>query len=501
MEQEGSTAEQNMAKKRKSTKGKKSKPNPDVQNDVTAVNVDDTVVADETELATEENENPTMEMPTETIEELVESAQVGIASEALDLNKESEANDTMEEEVVKDETGQAELSKAMSVSEEDDPIEKARAKAEAEDNHCGEFGVDISSDLGEKVDEVPTSEVGETPAVTSAVAFDDIAVDGTLSDDDFNKAAPEMMPAEETVVDDAVDDGVDESAVTANDQNAAPEEEEALMENLESEPSVLPAPMDEEDVAAAFMVTEEESQPETKLEEPSILPAPMGEEDAAVAIMVTEEESQPETKLEEPSVLPVSTDELYNDEVPSESKTVETAGEETPMMADDEKEDTAATITNGNVSGETFASNVGTEMETIIETKDAIEEAPKIAEAKAEKAVSEVEVPAKPHQTKEAVSKEPLKQEEQVDEKPAEAVKEEQTKPMEKDAPSDDAPAITTFFSLEELKSGVEGIASNAREQYLHPDEFEKVFGMTKEKFNEMRLWRRTESKKKVGLF
>jgi hypothetical protein len=99
------------------------------------------------------------------------------------------------------------------------------------------------------------------------------------------------------------------------------------------------------------------------------------------------------------------------------------------------------------------------------------------------------------------VSDEPLKQEEKAEEKPAESLKEELTKPAKKEASSDDAPAITTFFSLEELKSGVEGIAANSREQHLHPDEFEKVFGMPKEKFNEMRLWKRTESKKKVGLF
>jgi hypothetical protein len=140
-------------------------------------------------------------------------------------------------------------------------------------------------------------------------------------------------------------------------------------------------------------------------------------------------------------------------------------------------------------------------METTIQSKDATEKAPEIAEAKAEEAVCEVEAPAKPHQTKEVVSEERLKQEEKVEEKSAEIFKEEQTKPAKNEASSDDTPAITTFFSLEELKSGVEGIAANSREQYLHPDVFEKVFGMTKEKFNEMRLWRRTESKKKVGLF
>jgi hypothetical protein len=47
----------------------------------------------------------------------------------------------------------------------------------------------------------------------------------------------------------------------------------------------------------------------------------------------------------------------------------------------------------------------------------------------------------------------------------------------------------------------MEGIAENSREQHLHPDEFEKVFGITKENFNEVRLWKRQELKKKVGLF
>jgi hypothetical protein len=59
----------------------------------------------------------------------------------------------------------------------------------------------------------------------------------------------------------------------------------------------------------------------------------------------------------------------------------------------------------------------------------------------------------------------------------------------------------TTFFSLQELKSGVEGIPHHLREQYLHPDEFEKLFGMNREKFNEMRQWKRVDAKKKVGLF
>jgi hypothetical protein len=66
-------------------------------------------------------------------------------------------------------------------------------------------------------------------------------------------------------------------------------------------------------------------------------------------------------------------------------------------------------------------------------------------------------------------------------------------------APADASP--TTFFSLEELKSGVEGIPYDLREQHLHPDEFEKLFGMTRENFNEMRQWKRVDAKKKAGLF
>lgn len=111
------------------------------------------------------------------------------------------------------------------------------------------------------------------------------------------------------------------------------------------------------------------------------------------------------------------------------------------------------------------------------------------------------EVTAQPCQSKEGVSEESPKHKERTEVMPAEAAKEEQTKPPNKEATSDDDPAIPTFFSLEELHAGVEGIAPDAREQYLHPYEFEKIFGITRENFNEMRLWRRQELKKKVGLF
>ena len=114
---------------------------------------------------------------------------------------------------------------------------------------------------------------------------------------------------------------------------------------------------------------------------------------------------------------------------------------------------------------------------------------------------SAMEVSAQPYHSKEVVSEKPPKQEERTEEKLTESGKREQTEPRRKEALFDDDSAIVTFFSLEELKSGIEGIPPNAREQYLRPDEFEKVFGMTRENFNNMRLWRKQELKKKIGLF
>ena len=60
---------------------------------------------------------------------------------------------------------------------------------------------------------------------------------------------------------------------------------------------------------------------------------------------------------------------------------------------------------------------------------------------------------------------------------------------------------ISTFYSFQDLKSGVAGIEYAQREQYLSPDEFVEVFGMSKEEFNGLRKWRQHAVKKKVGLF
>jgi hypothetical protein len=61
--------------------------------------------------------------------------------------------------------------------------------------------------------------------------------------------------------------------------------------------------------------------------------------------------------------------------------------------------------------------------------------------------------------------------------------------------------AGTQFYSLEELKAGVEGIDHAYREQYLSPAEFKTHFGMTKEEFKELKSWKKVSYKKKVGLF
>jgi hypothetical protein len=59
----------------------------------------------------------------------------------------------------------------------------------------------------------------------------------------------------------------------------------------------------------------------------------------------------------------------------------------------------------------------------------------------------------------------------------------------------------TLYYSFQELKSGVKGVEYTQREQYLSPDEFEKLFGMSKEEFNVLRNWKQQALKKKVGLF
>lgn len=65
----------------------------------------------------------------------------------------------------------------------------------------------------------------------------------------------------------------------------------------------------------------------------------------------------------------------------------------------------------------------------------------------------------------------------------------------------DDITKETAYYSFQQLKSGVEGVEYFRREQYLSPDEFQKVFDMSKEEFNGLRKWKQQELKKKVGLF
>lgn len=47
----------------------------------------------------------------------------------------------------------------------------------------------------------------------------------------------------------------------------------------------------------------------------------------------------------------------------------------------------------------------------------------------------------------------------------------------------------------------MDGVDFAKREQHLSPEEFESKFGVMKEEFNGMRLWKRQAAKKKVGLF
>ena len=72
---------------------------------------------------------------------------------------------------------------------------------------------------------------------------------------------------------------------------------------------------------------------------------------------------------------------------------------------------------------------------------------------------------------------------------------------MSGDADTNDTLNITTFYSLEELKAGMDGVDLTKREQYLSPEDFESMFGMSKEEFNGLRKWKQQLLKKKVGLF
>eukprot|EP00966_Prymnesium_polylepis_P255144 5894737-Prymnesium_polylepis.2 len=61
----------------------------------------------------------------------------------------------------------------------------------------------------------------------------------------------------------------------------------------------------------------------------------------------------------------------------------------------------------------------------------------------------------------------------------------------------------TERFSLEEITTNRTHRPLNpvCRELYLNEEDFKRVFGMEKELFYSMKLWRQRELKKKMGLF
>lgn len=54
--------------------------------------------------------------------------------------------------------------------------------------------------------------------------------------------------------------------------------------------------------------------------------------------------------------------------------------------------------------------------------------------------------------------------------------------------------------TLKKMK-GSDGIDPTVKEKYLSGDDFQELFGMNKDAFAAMPLWRRQQVKKKVGLF
>jgi len=56
--------------------------------------------------------------------------------------------------------------------------------------------------------------------------------------------------------------------------------------------------------------------------------------------------------------------------------------------------------------------------------------------------------------------------------------------------------------SYDDLKKGTpEGVNPTKKEQYLSEGDFEKVFGMSKAKFNDLKDWKKKDLKKQKGLF
>lgn len=59
-----------------------------------------------------------------------------------------------------------------------------------------------------------------------------------------------------------------------------------------------------------------------------------------------------------------------------------------------------------------------------------------------------------------------------------------------------------TVFTMDEIKGKwPKGIKGDAKEFYLADAEFEAVLGMTKEAWGELKMWKRENKKKEVGLF
>lgn len=62
-------------------------------------------------------------------------------------------------------------------------------------------------------------------------------------------------------------------------------------------------------------------------------------------------------------------------------------------------------------------------------------------------------------------------------------------------------PKDKTFTHDELNKKFPEGVKGDAKEWYMADDEFERVMGMPKDKYKDLKLWKQQDIKKKVGLF
>jgi len=59
----------------------------------------------------------------------------------------------------------------------------------------------------------------------------------------------------------------------------------------------------------------------------------------------------------------------------------------------------------------------------------------------------------------------------------------------------------SAIFTLDQIKSGHEGVDPSHKEQHLSEDEFKKIFGVSKAEFNKMPQWKQVAKKKEFGLF